>query len=268
MADEESQSVVKPLEELDGFWDRVASSKRRLLGLDYDGTLAPFDPDRMQAKPMEGAVDLIREIDASPGTRVAIFSGRPVSEIKELLGDLDITIVGSHGNEIKEPGLEIEEFLPTPIQKIGLERGIEMAKEYNPGDNLEIKVASIAMHTRPLPEDEARRVEEELLHKWSDFSDAYELICRRFNGGVELRAAGWDKGSALMRIVRVERPTMTVYIGDDDTDEDAFDTVSGMGVGIKVGDGNADTQAQAYLPGPPAVLDFLRKWKSVTSGET
>jgi len=268
MSDKESQNLVKPFEELSDFWGRVKLSNRRLLGLDYDGTLAPFDPDRMQAKPLEGVTKLIREINQSSETRVAIFSGRPVAEIKELLDDPEITIVGSHGHELWEPGKEIEEFQPTPIQKIGLERGIEIARVYDPGDNLEIKIASVAMHTRPLPEDKARNIEDRLYEKWNDISEAHRLECRRFNGGVELRSVGWDKGSALMRIVRIERPTMTVYIGDDDTDEDAFSIVRDMGIGIRVGNGNSDTLAHAYLEGPGDVVDFLNTWKSVTGGGT
>lgn len=268
MVNDEPPATPKPLAEIDDFWDRVSSTPRRLLGLDYDGTLAPFDPDRMKAEPLEGVRDLIREINKSSGTRIAIFSGRPVAEIQKLLDQPDITIVGSHGHEVYEPGRDVEEFQPTPIQKIGLERGIEIAREFDPGENLEVKIASVAMHTRPLPEEKTKEIEDALYDKWSDIGDAHQLECRRFNGGVELRCSGWDKGSALLRIVRIERPGITVYVGDDDTDEDAFEVVRDMGVGIRIGDKDSPTLAQAFLPGPQAVVDFLDKWKSVTSGGT
>jgi trehalose-6-phosphatase len=58
--------------------------------------------------------------------------------------------------------------------------------------------------------------------------------------------------------------TLVVYVGDDETDEDAFRAIYGRGVGIKVGGYGIRTAASGRLPHGEAVLDFLRAWYRVT----
>jgi trehalose 6-phosphate phosphatase len=52
---------------------------------------------------------------------------------------------------------------------------------------------------------------------------------------------------------------MPIYIGDDETDEDAFRILRGRGVGIVVAQANEDrlTWGRVRLTDPDAVLQFL-----------
>ena len=81
------------------FWTRVEAASEVFLILDYDGTLAPFRVDRMKAVPLDGVLEAIMTIRDSGRTRMALVSGRPLSELLELTGDLGVTMVGSHGFE-------------------------------------------------------------------------------------------------------------------------------------------------------------------------
>jgi trehalose-phosphatase len=87
----------------DGFWQRVARSRERLVVLDYDGTLARFQVRRSLAQPLPGAVRALRALAASPGTRVAVLSGRPVSELARFFGAQPglerVRLLGEHGWE-------------------------------------------------------------------------------------------------------------------------------------------------------------------------
>ena len=76
------------------FWELFKQNRPRFLGLDYDGTLAPFHVDPLQARPLPGVVDLVRRLAADAQTRVAIISGRPVVEVMSLLGNPPVTIIG------------------------------------------------------------------------------------------------------------------------------------------------------------------------------
>lgn len=248
------------------FWERLSAAPARFLGLDYDGTLAPFHVDPMQARPLEGILELLRTLLALNTTTVAIVSGRPAKEVSKLLDHLPVTIIGSHGFELWRPTAAPTVILPAPKQRIGLDLASETARQLGYGGKLEYKVASIALHTRGLPPQLAKTMEEGILGLWSDIAFSHALECRRFNGGVEIRCQGRHKGDALAELLRAEPPgTFPVYVGDDETDEDAFRVIRDLGIGIKVGPASSSTAAQGFLADCQAVKHFLETWVSVTS---
>jgi len=246
---------------MDDFWDRLNESDKRFLYLDYDGTLAPFQIDRMKALPLDGVADLLKEIYRSTDTMLAIISGRPVSEILELLGDIGVIIIGSHGFERRDPGGAIVTRGISPKHLRGLAEAGEVARMDNPGEMIEKKTASIAVHTRALSCERAGVVERGILEEWEKIASSHDLEILRFNGGIELRISGANKGAA-MRDLLSEQPegAFCVYIGDDSTDEDAFGVIKRCGMGIKVGRVDMESSAQGFLPDIKSVRDFLQGW--------
>lgn len=245
------------------FWERVRLAPTRFLGLDYDGTLAPFQVDRMAAVPSPGVVEAIQRIRDGQRTRVAIISGRLLHEVKQLLGELAVTMVGSHGYEIQPAGGPLTRLTLRPEQEHGLTEAQQQFLEQGLGDRLERKASSLAFHTRGLQADEAARLELKAEAVLSSVAEAEGLELRRFNGGLELRAVGVDKGTVLEGLLdQHPRGIFCVYIGDDLTDEDAFETIGRRGgTGIKVGrSGLEQTRASAWLPGCPEVVEFLQRW--------
>src|SRR5262245_21318332 len=89
-------------------WECLRQKGRRLLLLDYDGTLAPFQVRRDRAHMPPGTLRLVRALAASPRTSVALLSGRPVLELEKLVGDRNLRVhwIGEHGWEEREPGGE------------------------------------------------------------------------------------------------------------------------------------------------------------------
>ena len=243
-------------------WQRVRRAPHRLLGLDYDGTLAEFHPDPAQAVPLAGIPELLVRLSRSGHTTVAILSGRPVSEIVALLGGPEgIWLSGSHGYEILPPTGPLKIMHPTPRQDAGLIRAEDLAGEGGFSERCEIKVASIALHTRGLPQEKARAWEQAATVAWGGLAADYRLECLEFNGGVELRAVGRTKGDVLGELLRgLPEGTLPVYIGDDTTDEDAFRAIRQSGIGIRVGRPQRMSAARAYVEDCPAVRDFLERW--------
>ena len=247
-----------------GLWHRLARAARPLLGLDYDGTLAPFQVDRMAAVPAPGAVEAVRAIISHGRTRVVVISGRLVDEVIALLGDLGVEVVGSHGFERRLPDGRRERVSLPPDLEQALARAAGQVERIGHGARLERKAASLAFHTRGLDGDAARGLEDEVARLWSGAG----LSVQPFNGGVELHVgAAIDKGTVLAGMLDEHGPDLTVYVGDDRTDEDAFRTLARRGgLGIKVGPG--PTAAVARLPGCEGVVRLLRRWlKAMESGE-
>jgi trehalose 6-phosphate phosphatase len=254
-----SEQPLPPVEGIAGFWTRVRNAGRRFLALDYDGTLAPFRVERREAKPLPGTVELLTAIAASASTRLAVVSGRPLADLVELVGTLPIEMVGAHGFEMRNARGEVRRVLPDQFQTEGLESAFGSAVAAGFTSRIERKSGGIAFHTRGIPQaDDAARAAHRL---WEPIAERHRLELREFNGGVELRATGVNKGTALSEMLRRESArTLAVYVGDDETDEDAFRVIRGRGLGIKVGGMAMRTAARGRLTDCEAVRDFLRAW--------
>ncbi len=250
------------------FWQQVRQANTLFLGLDYDGTLAHFEIDPMQAKPLPGIADLLRDLATGGRTQVAIISGRPVDEVMTLLNNPPVTVVGSHGYELWPIDGACVVRQPSPEQQQGLFAIRTQLQKTGYGSKLEVKVASLALHTRGLDPVAAVAMEEEIANQWAGLAPQYGLECRRFNGGIEIRCCGWDKGAALTALLNIQPENVfAVYVGDDETDEDAFTVLRGRGIGIKVGDPLWPTAARGFLPDCRAMVDFLRTWIALTAND-
>lgn len=220
----------------------------------------------MQARPLPGIPDLLRTLAVRGGTRLAIVSGRPVAEVMALLPNLPVTFAGSHGYELWPADGACVVRQPTPEQRQGLDEAEAIVMQRGYGHKLEHKVASLALHTRGLESNLAVAMERELVAEWGEIAPQYGLECRRFNGGVEIRCSGWNKGDVVAELLHLQpKDVFAVYVGDDETDEDAFRVVGKRGIAIKVGAPSNSTAAQGFLPDCRAVEDFLRNWVGLTS---
>lgn len=249
-------------DQLSELWRRLWESPRRLLALDYDGTLAPFRVERSAARPLPGVAEALAALRDRGHTALAVISGREAREVAGLLEAPGIPIWGNHGYELLDARGELHREQMSDAQRQGLDSANAGLDPALGPDRVERKHFGVALHTRGLEPSEAAALEQQTLAAWSRLARGHDLRCRPFNGGVELRAAALDKGSALERIMQDLPGRLTVYIGDDATDEDAFKVLAGRGgIGLKVGlDGQS--AATGRLANCAAVLDLLRGWVS------
>ncbi len=265
-AEETARPVVAGIP---NFWEKLRTASRPCLVLDYDGTLSEFKKDRMAAFPVDGVVDTLLRIRDNTDTYLAIMTGRPVAELLSLLGDLRIPVSGSQGTEFRYPDGTYDTLIPSDRQQQRLRRAEKEARAIARVGHVERKIASVGLHTRGTPPEDAKREEDEACAAWSGDAAEYDLECRRFKGGVEMRLIDIDKGTALHTLLR-DRPRdgFCVYIGDDLTDEDAFRAIRDRGYGIKVGGPEEETEATGRLRNPEEVERFLEAWLDVRAGRT
>jgi trehalose 6-phosphate phosphatase len=248
--------------ELKQFIRKVAESERSALLLDYDGTLAPFSVDRQKALPYPGIVPVIQEIMASGRTRVVIVTGRSAHEVVPLLGIYPHPVIwGTHGLEQLQPdgtyemsplGEDASNAL-TDADRWLSARGLQSFAEHKPG--------SIAVHWRGLAESRALELRQEVLRGWFPIAQQALLAVSEFDGGVEMRVPDLDKGDAVRAIAtEMGHEIPIAYLGDDTTDERAFDAVANRGLSVLVRPEWRKTSAQAWLRPPEELLDFLTGW--------
>lgn len=255
--------VVEPplIGGVNDFWDRLVDAPSVVLFLDFDGTLAPFHTDRMQAYPLPGSMDAIQAINTQPGTRVAIVSGRPISEIMTLIGEPGIVISGAHGYEYRTPDGGYQVIALPAEQRLLLDSALDIALSIFPAERVERKAASVAAHVRGLHATAAADMVTRLEKRWRTLGESDLVEFRPFNGGLELRAKGRTKGTVINEILNASPANiLPIYVGDDDTDEDAFGVLADRGIGIKVGPANAVTLAIGHLDSCEAVRDMLTYW--------
>jgi trehalose-phosphatase len=237
----------------------------RLL-LDYDGTLAPFQTDRHKAYPYPGITTILDRIIRSGRTNISIVSGRPVSEIQNLLSGLsNFEIWGAHGLEhLSADGI----YRRTEIEPNTLAI-IRQAEDWLSNAGLlpftEIKPGGIAVHWRGLPASEVEDVQSRIQEGWNKFKAVQGIKLLAFDGGVELRAAHPDKGDVIGAILRkTDTATPIAFLGDDFTDEDAFRVLNGRGLSVLVRPEYRKTIARAWLRPPQELMDFLERWSDIT----
>jgi len=256
--------------------ERLASARSRLLVLDYDGTLAPVRLERDRARPVPGVAVTLRSIAARPGNRVAVVSGRRVEELARLLFDRDppdpIPLIGEHGWERLVRGEVIPRPLPVPVAR-ALEDCARSAAARGWDARLERKRSAIMLHTRGLPDAEARALEAAAWELWTAWASGRGLRVERMDGGVEARPAGTDKGSVTLELLEEAGPeTLAVYVGDDVTDEDAFVALRGRGFGLRVARLPRETAATGSFASCEELAAWLARWPGATAarpeGET
>lgn len=245
-------------------WRLLCLARHRVLMLDYDGTLAPFQVIRGAALPLPNSLEMLRVIAADRQTSLAIISGRPVAELVELLGPLRATIVGEHGWEMRTPDGAVVPWTPPLAALSALDQARQAATRRGWGERLERKRSGLVLHTRDLPAEDARHIEDACTSLWRRYCDQAPVNLDRISGGIELRTRGRDKGTAVLTILAHEPPgSLAVYVGDDVSDEDAFQNVLDVGFGIRVGAEQRPSLAAGQLPSCHAVAEFLEAWHGI-----
>jgi trehalose-phosphatase len=252
---------------LEPFFAALRDAPARVLLLDYDGTLAPFRIERDRAVPYDGVRDALRALLSSGHTRVVVISGRTIPDLRPLLGvEPPPELWGTHGWERMEPGGPLRSRELSAAARAGLERARgALAVDTT---RIEVKPASVAVHVRGLPGAEEARVLVAAHEAWAPIARASDLVLHPFDGGLELRARGWDKGDAVRAVLAAEPDgAVAAYLGDDLTDEDAFRALAELeasgrvrALGVLVRSDRRETRAAAWLRPPDQLLAFFERW--------
>jgi trehalose 6-phosphate phosphatase len=242
-----------------GFWLRIAAAPHRLLALDYGGTLAPLTTQGEDPRPHADLVSRLGRIADDERNTVAVVSGRPLEELRALLGPLPIRMIGEHGWQAGMPDGRVEEY-PLPIERVeALRKAAVLATTNGYADRLDCARSSVRVRSWDLEATEANELERSCARLWADLAFESGLLMTRTTCGVELRAPSRSKGTALRDLLsQCEPGTLPVYVGDD---EEAFRAVHSSGVGIRVGGRVWPTHATGFLESTSDVAAFLESWE-------
>ncbi len=251
----------------DKTWRGVAYRIRKAPGiflfLDYDGTLTPIVKTPAQAKASKLCRNIIRRLAALPGVRVAVVSGRTVSDLDGLLGVREVFRMGVHGLELAGPGRKnASAVIPRGQWEERLDvlkRELDLTLAGEAGVIIEDKGLALALHYRMVRPDVARNVRNFFKDQFIklNLSDRYELL--QGKKVIEARPRGFNKGTGVLRLLdeHGRRGDLVIYAGDDRTDEDAFGVLKRPAVTIRVGGLKKNTLARYRVGSPAELIDRL-----------
>jgi trehalose 6-phosphate synthase/trehalose 6-phosphate phosphatase len=260
----ENTLTLQTSERLDEFFRGFAQGARPLLLLDYDGTLAPFRVDRFTARPWAGVRKLLQRIQRRGQTRMAVITGRPAAEIAPMLQlDLPLEVWGLHGAERLYPdGRRELEQAPAATQA-KLEELRQLLRRDPFGGLFEDKANGVVMHWRGKSRLQAGQIQQRTRALFEPLARMEGLALLDFDGGIELRV-GRNKGGAVRAIlVEEDASSSAAYLGDDLSDEAAFQAVNGLGprgLSVLVRREQRETAAELWLRPPAELKSFLERW--------
>jgi trehalose 6-phosphate phosphatase len=253
--------------------DRLDALNRRIAGnepavfLDYDGTLTPIvdrPEDAVISESMREAVRALAE-----RCTVCVVSGRDRAVVQELMGLRTLVVAGSHGFDIWAPQAgTIEREEGRDYEALMGEAETRLRNELAEVDGalIEPKKVGVAVHDRLVADADRPRVRQAVEAVLADHPDALKVTPGKRVYEVQPRI-DWDKGKAvryLLEALGLDRDNVVpLYLGDDVTDEHAFEALGSDGIGIFVGDAEdpevagRTTAADYRLHDPAEVERFL-----------
>jgi trehalose 6-phosphate phosphatase len=245
----------------------LADPRHALIGLDFDGTLAPIVADPREARAHPDAGPVLGKLAAAIGT-LAVITGRPAADAVAfggLAGIPGIIVLGQYGWQRWEDGVLTT---PEPLPAIETARqvlpGLLAEADGSAGIWVEDKGDALAVHTRRAADPEAAL--ERLRGPLTALAEELGLAAEPGRLVLELRPRDVDKGSALRGLVTQRTARSALYAGDDLGDLPAFTAVHELraaGIpGCTVASGSAEAAevaaaADLVVDGPDGVISLL-----------
>ncbi|HAG08339.1 MAG TPA: trehalose-phosphatase [Desulfotomaculum sp.] len=238
---------------------RLFNAGQVLLMLDYDGTLVPLAPTPAQARPAAELLRILKKLGGRPQYKVAVISGRTLSDLTNLLPVPGIFLIGGHGIEVMSPYGEVTHLLDHKhITKIinELEQLARCCLNDKDGFLLENKGYSLAIHYRLAGPSMAKGALNKFIELSKPIIQKHGLNILPGKKVLEIRPLDIHKGKAVNYLQQLYPHSLAVYYGDDTTDEDAFRALK-EGLSILVSPRTRVSAAKFKLNSSLEVLEVL-----------
>ena len=241
---------------------QIQKSPLTFLFFDYDGTLTPIVATPELAKISPAVRNSLKKLKKDPRFKLAIISGRSLANVKKMVGIKGIVYAGNHGLEIEDRanlfhrvgGINSTYAVEQVTSK--LNKALADIK----GVIVEDKGCTLSVHYRLVKP--AKRI---LVKRAFSRIVAPYVLSRKLKSSagkmvLEVRPGiEWDKGKAVLCLLKKYKRALPIHIGDDVTDEDAFKAIKGKGISIFVGPRKIKSKADYFLKNTSEVKLFIER---------
>lgn len=238
--------------------DRLLQVTGLLVGIDFDGTVAPIVANPETARMTSECRTAVERLSSHPRAAPAIISGRELTDLIDRVDIPGVVYVGNHGLELLR-GESIELHREAANRRPAVRRAVDLISHRLSGINgweIEDKRFTASVHVRQVAPSSVEKIRSVVNSSVREVEGELRVVSGR--EVIEIRPAiDWDKGSVLEYLSQFAPSRWgTVYIGDDITDEDAFRAVSDDGIGLLVG-ARERSNADYRLSSQAEVAPFL-----------
>ncbi len=239
--------------------EEYAKSKKRLLFLDYDGTLAGFHKDPQKASPDEELYELLDELHKQDDTTVFLISGRDKQTFTRWFLPKKYNMIVEHGVWISRNGDEFKMLEQVKGEWMNKIRPVlESFVDRTPGSFIEEKNYSLAWHYRNTDPDFGAKRATELNTVLRSLIGNDDISVLNGNKVMEIKSSNVNKGRAATRMLSEDDYDFVFAIGDDWTDEFMFQELPDSAVTVKVG--LQKTQAKYHVENTSRVRQLLKRF--------
>ena len=235
------------------------AAKRRLIILDYDGTIKPFTSSHSVAagRPPLHLTLLLARLTQRRSTQLAVVSGRPAKALTTWFRGLRIDLAAEHGARVRRRGKWKQ--LPNTLSpaRADVLRILQRYTDSTPGSEIEEKDYALTWHYRNVLPEQAYNRAVKLRQELLQTIDPAIASVHMGNKVVEVKQKNVNKGVVVDELISEYKPDFILCIGDDYTDEDMFQAVGDQGYTFKVGSG--ETAATYRVNGVEDVIALLEK---------
>lgn len=210
-------------------------AKKRLILLDYDGTLTGYKSNPELAVPESEILEIINGLSKQTGNQVAIVSGRKKETLDEWFGHLPVVLIAEHGAYVKRTQWKAC-ITEKPNWTSGVKGILNAYTESCEGSFIEEKSYSLGWHYRNCREENGFAQSRDLLKTLDRYLSDSNATIVDGNKIIEIKPIQFNKGQTVLMAFDISEFDFILVIGDDKTDEDMFDALNPYGAhSIKVG---------------------------------
>ncbi len=239
---------------------KYKNAANKVLFLDYDGTMVPFEKLPENAKPSQRVFDTLDALHKQPNTKVIIITGRDRDTIQKWFGHKDYTLITEHGAWLKESNKDWE--LMERVDNKWFESIspiLESFTDRTPGSLIEEKRYSLAWHFRNVDPDLGKKRANSLKTTIQQLIANHNLEILEGDKVLEIKISGVSKGKSATKMLLDTKYDFIFAIGDDWTDEYMFKELPNDAHTVKVG--IKKTVAQYYVEDIDQVYELLTSFK-------
>ncbi|WP_183559417.1 bifunctional alpha,alpha-trehalose-phosphate synthase (UDP-forming)/trehalose-phosphatase [Mucilaginibacter sp. SP1R1] len=246
--------------------NRYIKTKKRIIFLDYDGTLVNFKSNIEQASPDKELYNIINKLVEDPANQVVLISGRKHENLDEWFSDTDMYLIAEHGSWFKKQNTTWHKIPGLSDQwKHDIYPILETYVDRTPGSFIEEKTYSLVWHYRKAQNGLGELRASELMNNLKYLASDKGLQLLAGDKVLEVKNMDINKGKAALTLTEGKDYDFIIAFGDDYTDEDIFKALPESAITIKVG--SNVSAAKFYLRNPAEVRKLLTSFAQHTPVE-
>jgi len=236
--------------------NRYHKTKKRIIFLDYDGTLVNFNTNIANAYPDKELYTLIEKLCEDPANEVVLISGRKHENLDEWFGNKSIYLIAEHGSWFKQQNTSWHKISGlSDSWKHDIYPVLETYVDRTPGSFIEEKTYSLVWHYRKAQKGLGELRANELMNNLKYRANDMGLQLLPGDKVLEIKNMEINKGKAALMLIEKNNYDFIIAFGDDYTDEDVFKSLPESAITIKVG--SNVSAAKFYLRNPTEVRKLL-----------